>query len=237
MPVINHKKRFVVFGVGLLFLLVGCTAGEQMLFFSSTYFDAAEVELDASISNELKGAGISLQYVVLPAETGPETFIELVEKSSARFVAMSPLLAHFAAVAAPAFQDRRFIVLYGEGLDTRENVQRLTADRTSAYFRAGSLAVDLILEAEFAHLGIHHVGSRPPLVGSCPRVLVCSSVYMYKSSGLACSVEDSNWIAGIVMYLSYFVLFFVLAMRRYNPCGRAKGRGKGRGKVLKAKVN
>ena len=62
-------------------------------------------------------------------------------------------------------------------------------------------------------------------------VTVCTMVYYYKQvQGRACDVDDKNWLAGLIMYASYFVLFFVLAVDRYCLPKRAGKKGKKKAK-------
>jgi len=46
-------------------------------------------------------------------------------------------------------------------------------------------------------------------------VSVCIASYLYKKSGIECSVKDENIIAGALMYGSYFYLFAEFAVKRF----------------------
>ena len=132
----------------VLVFSISCTSEEELLFFTDVYFDAADAELKNTIIETLTGSGVRAVYSVVPSGTSAETFIEIISRSEARFVSATPLLANLVASAAPVFRDRRFVVLYSEGLVAQENIQRLASDRTNAYFRAGQLAVRLIVETK-----------------------------------------------------------------------------------------
>lgn len=51
-------------------------------------------------------------------------------------------------------------------------------------------------------------------------VVVCGGVYYYKRVlDLGCNVDNRCWLAGLVMYASYFVLFALLGINRYCTSG------------------
>lgn len=44
---------------------------------------------------------------------------------------------------------------------------------------------------------------------------VCGAVYVYHSQGRECDITRENYIAGLVMYASYFGLFVLFALEKY----------------------
>jgi len=53
-------------------------------------------------------------------------------------------------------------------------------------------------------------------------VTVCISTAYYHRQGLSCDVTDGNWLAGLIMYASYFFLFSSFAVVRYCKGGKKK---------------
>ena len=61
-------------------------------------------------------------------------------------------------------------------------------------------------------------------------VSVTYLVYNYKSNDKACHISQSNFTMGFLMYLSYFALFFMFALKRYCGLCATKGSKKIKGK-------
>ena len=135
-------------GAGLMLastlLLGSCTESDGVLFIADRYFDAAETDLEQSLSRELAGTGLQISYSVVESNLSPDRFIEIIAGSQANFVVAPPFMAHFVASAAPVYRDRRFIVIFGDSIAPQENIQRLASDRTAAYHLAGRLSASLL---------------------------------------------------------------------------------------------
>lgn len=55
-------------------------------------------------------------------------------------------------------------------------------------------------------------------------VMVMWNVHKFRNEATGCAVSFENWLAGVVMYSSYFVLFVCFAVNRYCPCRRGNGK-------------
>ena len=59
-------------------------------------------------------------------------------------------------------------------------------------------------------------------------VAICVAVWVFHNQrGLACDISPSNYLAGLVMYGSYFLLFMLFALDRYVITGAPTKGGKG----------
>ena len=46
-------------------------------------------------------------------------------------------------------------------------------------------------------------------------IAICSAVYLYQRAGFECDMTQSNFVAGLVMYASYALLFLAFAAQKY----------------------
>jgi hypothetical protein len=143
------SSRLAVGFLSILGTLVvtSCTSGEEFLFLSTPYFEAAFPDSRATASSRLSDIGLDFQAEIVEPELSSDSFMTFLNRTTAEFIFATPFLADKIASAAPVFRDRRFLVLYADQLTSQENIQRLATDRSASYHAAGRLAAAFLADA------------------------------------------------------------------------------------------
>ncbi len=141
----------ILFASTVVVVFSGCLQGDRLLFVTDTFWKKAYAGT-AEIKRFEQAAskrGMSLEVETAGVSRTADDFIGIIEGSEASFIAVTPLLAQEAASVARAFDSRRFIVLFSEGMSPQRNVQRLVSDRSGPFREAGLLAGSIVGSGDY----------------------------------------------------------------------------------------